>query len=204
MIHRVAILSLLASITLAGSAAADWLVLRGGKKIETEGRWVVGGALVTVHESAGRALAVTLGIVDVDATVRANSRSGKPSGTLADRIAARAQAGKAPQTPQNTETAQTTPPTDPRLSSDNLRHLQEGAQRYAASQILTPDQLMARQQADVATLTRRATLDDPANQKTAVRPQPQPRSLGEGFDSTDRCKPYQDNPSAYNHCLSGH
>jgi hypothetical protein len=75
---RLATLLLVGCLVVSGSANADWLVLRGGKKIETAGQWTQQGVLLTVHEATGRPKSLMLSIVDFDATLRANSGAGKP------------------------------------------------------------------------------------------------------------------------------
>jgi hypothetical protein len=54
-------------------ARADWLILNGGKKIETDGPWQLKGDLLTVHEATGRTTTVSVNIVDAAACLRVNS-----------------------------------------------------------------------------------------------------------------------------------
>jgi hypothetical protein len=78
MSRRVTTLSLVIGLSfVAGSASADWVVLRGGKKIETAGPWVMREGLLVVHEPSGRAQALTLATLDYDLTLKANVRTAK-------------------------------------------------------------------------------------------------------------------------------
>ncbi|HXO21664.1 MAG TPA: hypothetical protein VOA87_17265 [Thermoanaerobaculia bacterium] len=80
---RAALLSvgLSVGLTLAATACfGDWLVLRGGKKIETAGQWGVKGDLLTIREATGKLRSVLLSIVDFDATLQANPRPAKSAG----------------------------------------------------------------------------------------------------------------------------
>jgi len=67
---------LLAALGAAVPAAeAEWLVLVGGKKIQTEGPWTLKGDLLTVHETTGRILTVGTSTVDAAACLRLNGGS---------------------------------------------------------------------------------------------------------------------------------
>src|SRR5579864_1867865 len=67
---------LLATLGAAVPAAeAEWLVLVGGKKIQTEGAWTLKGDLLTVHETTGRILTVGTSTVDAAACLRLNGGS---------------------------------------------------------------------------------------------------------------------------------
>jgi hypothetical protein len=70
---------LLAVLTVLGSslpaAEAEWLVLVGGKKIQTEGPWSLKGDLLTVHETTGRILTVGTNTVDAAACLKLNGGS---------------------------------------------------------------------------------------------------------------------------------
>jgi hypothetical protein len=87
MCNRAISMSVLLSFLVCACCSADWLVLRGGKKIETAGQWAVKGDLLTVRE-AGRPKIVTLSVVDYDATRQANAAA-----AAARRTAARSAAG---------------------------------------------------------------------------------------------------------------
>jgi hypothetical protein len=67
--------ALLAVLLGAGPppAAAEWLILQGGKKIETEGPWSLKGDLLTVHETTGRILTVAVTTVDAAACLKRNA-----------------------------------------------------------------------------------------------------------------------------------
>jgi hypothetical protein len=56
-------------------ADADWLVLVGGKKIQTEGPWTLKGDLLTVHEITGRIVTVGTNTVDAAACLKLNGGS---------------------------------------------------------------------------------------------------------------------------------
>jgi hypothetical protein len=53
-------------------AHAEVLILTGGKKIQTEGPWVLKGDLLTVHEVSGKTTTVSTSIVDSAACKRIN------------------------------------------------------------------------------------------------------------------------------------
>jgi len=69
---RVLLLAVLGAAATLPDARADWLVLVGGKRIETEGPWILKGDLLTVHETSGRILAVATGTVDALACLKLN------------------------------------------------------------------------------------------------------------------------------------
>jgi hypothetical protein len=76
MRHALSVVVVLAVLDLAAPAArADWLVLVGGKRIETEGPWTLKGDLLTVHERTGRILTVSTRTVDAAACLKANGGS---------------------------------------------------------------------------------------------------------------------------------
>ena len=61
-------------------ASADWLILRGGKRIETRGPWIEhANNTVTFTEADGHRSSVLLNLVDSAATRKANAQSGKGS-----------------------------------------------------------------------------------------------------------------------------
>jgi hypothetical protein len=69
-----AIAALVAIVTLASRpGAAEWLVLQGGRRIQTEGPWQLNGDLLTVHEPSGRVLAVAAASIDAASCLRTNS-----------------------------------------------------------------------------------------------------------------------------------
>ncbi|MBV8199865.1 MAG: hypothetical protein JOZ15_04500, partial [Acidobacteria bacterium] len=57
------------------AAEAEWLVLVGGKKIQTEGAWSLKGDLLTVHEITGRIVTVSTSTVDAEACLKLNGGS---------------------------------------------------------------------------------------------------------------------------------
>jgi hypothetical protein len=65
--------SALAGLSIGALPAnADWLVLKGGKKIQTDGVWVLKGDLLTVHDLNGRIISISTTIVDSAACLRLN------------------------------------------------------------------------------------------------------------------------------------
>jgi hypothetical protein len=66
---------LLVVLGTALPAEAEWLVLVGGKKIQTEGPWTLKGDLLTVHETTGRILTVATNTVDAAACLKVNGGS---------------------------------------------------------------------------------------------------------------------------------
>jgi hypothetical protein len=76
MRHALSVALFLAVLGAAAPAArAEWLVLVGGKRIETEGPWTLKGDLLTVHETSGRILSVGTSTVDTAACLKANGGS---------------------------------------------------------------------------------------------------------------------------------
>jgi hypothetical protein len=76
MRHALPVALVVAVLGVAAPAArADWLVLVGGKKIETEGPWILKGDLLTVHDRTGRIVAVGTRTVDTAACLKANGGS---------------------------------------------------------------------------------------------------------------------------------
>ena len=63
------------AVALPRAAAASWLVLVGGKRIQTEGAWTLKGDLLTVHETTGRILTVATSTVDAAACRKLNDAS---------------------------------------------------------------------------------------------------------------------------------
>jgi hypothetical protein len=77
MSTRACLVSVLLSILAGSTGSADWLVLRGGKQIETEGPWALKGNLLSIREPGGRPKTILLSIIDYDATLHANSAVAK-------------------------------------------------------------------------------------------------------------------------------
>jgi len=77
MLKRALYLAAFLSILVGSACSADWLVLRGGKEMETEGQWAVKGNLLSVREVGGRPKTVLLSIIDFDATLRSNQKAAK-------------------------------------------------------------------------------------------------------------------------------
>ncbi len=70
---RVAVLVGAASLALAGSAAADWLVTRQGDRIETRGPWRRQGAMVVFTLPNGTLSSLRAEEIDFDASARASA-----------------------------------------------------------------------------------------------------------------------------------
>src|ERR1700753_178685 len=71
---RSTIVALVAIVTLAARpATAEWLVLQGGRRIQTDGPWQLNGDLLTVHNSGGRVSAVAAASIDAASCLRINS-----------------------------------------------------------------------------------------------------------------------------------
>ncbi len=72
---------LLLAIVLAAPAAADWLVMRDGTRVETAGAWEVKGRQVIFTSPDGALAALRLADVDLEASDRANATSQEPAGS---------------------------------------------------------------------------------------------------------------------------
>jgi len=70
---RLSALAVLVSFAAALPAAADWLVLRDGSRVETKGVWQVKGKQGVFTQKDGRLAALRLVDVDLDASARATA-----------------------------------------------------------------------------------------------------------------------------------
>lgn len=75
---RIAGCLLAAAIALAAPAAADWLVLDDGSRVETRGPWEVRGAVVVFTSPAGTLSSLRATEVDLDASERATEEALRP------------------------------------------------------------------------------------------------------------------------------
>ncbi|MCP3982218.1 MAG: hypothetical protein GY716_23160, partial [bacterium] len=74
---------LLLLLVCAAPAAGDWLVMRDGSRIETEGTWRVKGRQVVFTQRGGTLAALRLADVDLDASAEATAESHAPAGEAA-------------------------------------------------------------------------------------------------------------------------
>lgn len=113
---RAAVLLTLAALTTKG-VAADWLVTRGGTRVETRGAWQVKGKLVVFHTADGTLSSLRLAEVDLEASGRATAEAVRAR-RAAETAAARAPERKAPVLV---------------LTDDDVRHVEAGAAAPAAA-----------------------------------------------------------------------
>ncbi len=67
-----------AALAAAAPAAADWLVMRDGARVETKGPWTVQGSMVVFHTPNGTFSAVRLRDADLDASREATEKAKLP------------------------------------------------------------------------------------------------------------------------------
>lgn len=173
---RVAALGVVGALLVGGVCSADWLVLRGGKKIETTGQWLVQGNLLTVRQPSSGPKRVMLSIVDFDATLRANPR-----------VARRADSTW-------------------HVSPEGIKRLQEAArQQEAMAAQLRAGQQAGKEEDAMGGKPRKGAAGggDAAAGPTRAQARNQ-GSRGSGFDALERCKIWQDQPKLYSDCLAGH
>lgn len=108
--------------TTVKPGAADWLVTRGGTRVETRGAWQVKGKLVVFHTADGTLSSLRLAEVDLDASRRATAEAVRAR-RAAETTAAQAPAKKAPVLV---------------LTDDNVRHVETGASTPAAASPAAP------------------------------------------------------------------
>ncbi len=114
MKRRLAAVLVLAAALLATTVmpgAADWLVTRGGTRVETHGAWQVKGKLVVFHTAGGTLSSLRLAEVDLEASGRATAQAVRAR-RVAETTAAQAPAKKAPVLV---------------LTDDKVRHVGDGA-----------------------------------------------------------------------------
>jgi len=68
-----------AALAAAGPAAADWLLMRDGTKVETKGAWEVRGATVVFHTPDGTLASVRAKDADLDASREATAKAAAPA-----------------------------------------------------------------------------------------------------------------------------
>jgi len=175
MSTRPVILSALLSVFACGACFGDWLVLHGGKTIETEGRWGVYGNLLGFHEAGGRPKSVLLSIVDFDATLHANPRVARAKDSVWH------------------------------ISAEGIKRLQETArQQESMAARMHAEQEMSAEvrsvEAKPGTAGAGATSGQ-AQGRAPARGTPKGYS-SRGFQGLAECKHLQDYPSAYSSCLA--
>ena len=107
--------------------AADWLVTRGGTRVETRGAWQVIGKLVVFHTADGALSSLRLAEVDLDASGRATAEAVRAR-RAAETTAAQAPAKKAPVLV---------------LTDDKVRHIEDKAATPAAASPAGPSLTVA-------------------------------------------------------------
>lgn len=75
---RMAVAAAALMLAVAGPAAADWLVLQDGSKVETEGPWRVKGRLVVFNRPGGQLTSLRLAEVDLAASDQATAAALAP------------------------------------------------------------------------------------------------------------------------------
>lgn len=183
MLKRALYLTVFLSILVGSACSADWLVLRGGKEMETEGQWAVKGNLLSVREVGGRPKTVLLSIIDFDATLRSNQRS-------------------------NQKVAKAKSP-GWHISAEGIRRLQE----FTRQQTTMEAQMRARQErnAEMHTVEPAAgtvvagagSLPLSGGGKSQQGGQ-NGGYLTKGMQGIAACKPWQDDPGRYSSCLAGY
>jgi hypothetical protein len=171
---RSVVLSVLLSVFACTACYGDWLVLRGGQSIETEGRWGVARNLLSIHEVGGRPKMVLLSVVDYDATLRANRRTGK----------ARDSAWH--------------------ISPEGIKLLQETSrQQEAMAARMRAQQEMSAELHSVESKPGAVVGGGPGQAQGKSQAQGSNGGYStRGFQGLAACKDFQDSPSAYSSCLS--
>ncbi|RMH15898.1 MAG: hypothetical protein D6696_19500, partial [Acidobacteria bacterium] len=77
--RRAPALALILAAALAGPTAADYLVTRGGERIETRGPWTVKGRMVIFTDARGTLSSLRLEEVDLAASEEATRAARLPS-----------------------------------------------------------------------------------------------------------------------------
>jgi hypothetical protein len=183
MSQRVATLWLVMAVVLCAGAGADWLVLRGGKKIETAGPWKVRNDLIVVHEATGRTQALTFEVVDFPATLQANVRAGMPSSAAPGRRVAGSPAGE----PGG-------------VDLETIKRLQEvarlRAEAAAQARRLSEEQVRA---ALSGVAPKQPRTEDQSPGSLQAKP-----ARSEYNNGLANCAIWQDRPKLYSDCLAGY
>ncbi|KAB2962235.1 MAG: hypothetical protein F9K16_09660, partial [Thermoanaerobaculia bacterium] len=72
---RSSLLAAAALVAAAGPAAADWLVMKDGSRLETRGAWKVDGRRVVFNLPNGTLSAIRADEIDLDASAAATARA---------------------------------------------------------------------------------------------------------------------------------
>lgn len=80
---------LLAGAAAAAPAAADWLVLRDGSRLETRGPWQARGAMLVFHLPNGTLSSLRAADVDLEASAAATARAAEQAEAARNAVAAR-------------------------------------------------------------------------------------------------------------------
>jgi len=171
---RCAIVSVLLSIFAGSGCFADWLVLQGGKKIETTGQWAVRGELLNIREVGGRPKSVLLSIIDYDATLQANPRVRKSTDS------------------------------DWHISAEGIKLLKEAArQREAMAAQMRAQRELSAEMHSVEGKGGGAVGGSPGQaQGQKGGSQSTGGYVSRGAQGIAACRIYQDNPSKYSACLA--
>jgi hypothetical protein len=87
--RRRSFLLLAAAVLAAAPAAADWLVMHDGSKVETKGAWEVRGALIVFRTPSDSLASVRLRDADLDASQEATAKAAAPAEPVAAKPAER-------------------------------------------------------------------------------------------------------------------
>lgn len=173
---RTSLCCIFLSLCAAQCGLADQVVLRGGKQIETTGKWIVAGNLLSFRTSDGTPKRVPLSLIDYDATLKANPRAKKSRDA------------------------------EWHVSPEGIRILQETARQQQAMEA----RMRAQQEmsAQMSTVEPKPGVVGGGKGSSASQGRSQQGNgpyggyATKGFQGLAACKIYQDNPSAYSHCLA--
>ena len=174
---RASLCCIFLSVFATNCCLADWVVLRGGKQIETTGRWAVAGNLLSFRTADGTPKRVLLSLIDYDATLKANPRARKA---------------------RNAEW---------HISPEGIRILEETARRQEAMEArMRAQQEMNAQMGSVAPKPGAAGGDQGSTQGQRQGRSQENGPYGgyatRGMLGIAACKIYQDDPGAYSRCLA--
>ena len=172
MSRRILLLSMLVAALMVGSAYADCLILRNGKRIDTSGPWVTRGNIVTVHDTTGRAETLTLSVIDFDASLKANLHN-----------------------PRST-------PDQVHVDGDTIEMLRSLARNQVELSRRIREQEQANLLAQMTGSKPSAINARGGPKSPGAMPFGSESKPGKGFESTQRCAIWQDNLPLYNACLN--
>jgi len=173
---RASLCCIFLSICAAQGGLADQVVLRGGKQIETTGKWIVAGNLLSFRTSDGTPKRVPLSLIDYDATLKANPRTKKARDA------------------------------EWHISPEGIRILQETARQQQATEArMRAQQEMNAQMSSVAAKPGAIGGGAQGSSQGQGRSQgngPYGGYATKGMQGIAMCKVYQDDPGAYSRCLA--